>query len=165
MLRLVVLKERGTPDGRSTKTGDVVQIVYYTLDVTAMTAEELFTGIFVCRIICRVIRSVAVSKAVRHDQIYHIRRSEALALCRAFLAGCDFVRIFEGLAILAEYDIICARACVCRDLHIHKQIVGAVCLVDLFHADASAAFDGYIIFRNILSLDQKLERHFHTCPP
>ena len=55
VLRLVILKKRSAPDSCSSESGDIVEVVDNTLDITAMTTEEFVTGIFVRRIIGRVV--------------------------------------------------------------------------------------------------------------
>ena len=72
-MRLVVFKHRCAPDGSGAKVCDVVQMIYDSLDVAAMTAEILIPCRRLMGIRSRIIRRISVCETVRHDEIYHIR--------------------------------------------------------------------------------------------
>ena len=116
-----------------------------TLDVTAVTAVPMGSVGILRGIIGGVVRRVAVCETVRHDEVDHVRSSEASAFSRTCLTRRDFIRILERLAVLREHDVICAGLCVRSDLHVHEKIVRAVRLIHLLYRNALAAFDGYII--------------------
>ena len=163
--REVVLEERRTPDSGSTELADVVEMVDDTLDVTAVTAERLVAVSLVRHTLNRVIGNIAICKTVRHDEVDHVCSSEACTLCRTVLACCDFVWMLEGFSILREYDVVCARLCICCDLDVHEKVVRAVSLVHLLDRHAFAAFDCNAVLRDVLALHKDLERHLHACPP
>ena len=60
----IVLDERCTPDGCRTKLADIIEMVYDTLDVTAMTSERLAAVSLVRHALHRVIRRISVCEAV-----------------------------------------------------------------------------------------------------
>ena len=93
--RKVILEKRGTPDRCGTKSADIVKVIDYTLDVAAVTAERLVAGGLVRHSLDRVVRRVAVCETVRHDEVDHVSRGKACALCRAFLTCRNLIRILE----------------------------------------------------------------------
>ena len=77
----IVLDQRSTPDRSRTELADIVEVVDYTLDVTAMASERLAAVCLVGHALYRVVGRVAVCEAVRHDEVDHVRCSEACTLC------------------------------------------------------------------------------------
>ena len=68
----VVQQQRRAPNGCGTQRFDGVQVVNYTLEVSAMTAEPLVGSGFLNGIVGIVVVGVAVGKTVGHNQIDHI---------------------------------------------------------------------------------------------
>ena len=161
----IIFNQRSTPDGCRTKFADVVEIIDDTLDITSVTSESLAAVSLVRHSFHRVIGRVSVSETVRHDEIDHVGCREACALGRTFSAFCDLVRVFERFAVLGEYDVVCARLCICCDRYIDEKVVWTISLVHLLDRNALAAFHGHVIGRDVLSLHEELERHLHACPP
>ena len=66
---------------------------------------------------------------------------------------------------IAARDVVCAGLCICSNLHIHEKEVRTICLVKSCDRNAPASFNSNIVLRDILSLNEKLKRSLHSCPP
>ena len=77
----IVFDQRSTPDRCRAELADIVEVVDYTLDVAAVASERLAAVCLVRHALYRVVGRIAVCKAVRHDEVDHIRCSEACTLC------------------------------------------------------------------------------------
>ena len=116
------------------------------LNIAAMTTEilaavRLFSGDG-----SEVIGRISVGKAVRHNEIYHVRSSIALSLYRAGFTGCNLIRILERrLPVLAEYKIICTRRGILEDVYINEQVIRAVRLMNFIDFHPIAALDSDIV--------------------
>ena len=83
----IVEQQGGGPDSGGSQVGDVVEVVNHALEVATVTTEEGFAVGLVVGISRRVVRGVAIGKAVGHEEVYHVGCGEAGALCRAFTTG------------------------------------------------------------------------------
>ena len=180
LARLVVQQERGAPDSRSAQIGNIIQVVDEALDVAAVTGHRVLPVHLVRRsgntpgaggtvqvfpaLPGLVIVLEGRCKAVRHNQVNHIGRGVALAVCASFFPLTDDVRVFEGLSVLGEHQVVGIRRGLSGYFHIHKEEVGAVGLVNLFYLEPVAG-DGHFIRGNVRSLDQELKFRFHARPP
>ena len=105
----IIFQKRSRPDCCRTEFRDVVEMVDNPLNVTAVSSEKfaavrLFSGVG-----RRIIRRVAICKAVRHNEINHIRARKTFPLRRALNPRPDFVGTFETLLPFCEHEIICPR--------------------------------------------------------
>ena len=164
---LVVEQQRGRPDGRRPHRGDVVQVVDHALQVSAVTAEELRTGRLLGRVVRRVDRWVAVREAVRHHQIDHVGRGEALPFARPFASCRDLIGDLERLGPLAREDeIIGAGLGLGVDLHVDEQIVRTVGPVRARDGESGAVASHLdLAGGDVGTIDEQLQRRAHPRPP
>ena len=136
------------------------------LNISAMTSEISAAVSFFSGVRSGVIGRIAVSKAVRHNEIYHVRSSIALPLDGSRFTGRNLIRILERrLTVLAEYEIICTRYGILEDVDINEQVIRAVRLMYFIDFHPVAALDSDIVLRNAFALYEKLERGSHPHPP
>ena len=91
----IILKERSSPDGCSSKFGNIIKVIDNSLDITSVTTSKPASISLLGCIFSGIIRRISIRKAVRHDEIHHISRSEALALSRTLCTGSYLIRVFE----------------------------------------------------------------------
>jgi tRNA modification GTPase len=87
---------------------------------------------------------------------------------RAFLNGKLDLTQAEAVIDLIEADTADAAANAAGQVGgvLQKKLAPIYdSLVDLCSLDSPATFDGYLIFRDILAVDEELERGLHACPP
>ena len=172
--RLVVDKERSAPNGRSAKVLNVIQVVYHALDIASVAGVGVFPvhlvqherdlpGVAGAILIC-ALRGFSLSKAVRHDEIDHIGRSEALTGRTAGAAFLNEVRVFETFISPCEHKVIGAGPGTGRNLYVHKDEIRVIGLMHGLHLETGAG-NGNVKGRYPRPLHHKLETGFHTGPP
>ena len=165
LLGRIVEQQGGRPYSCGTEVGDVVEVVDDTLDVATMASEEGIAVGLVIGVGGRVVRGVAIGKAVGHEQIHHIGRGEAGALGRAFATCLQLVGVAELLALLGEYEVVGAGLCLGIDGDVDKQVVGALGLVYLGHLHTFTALDGEVVGGDVGAMNHQLQGCVHAGPP
>ena len=180
---LIIQEERRAPDGRSAQVGHIVQVVDDALEVAAVAGHGILAvhgvgqlgnlplhgrSVIVGRdygAIAGLVGGIAVGKAVRHDKVYHIGRSEAFPLGTPLAAGLYAVGILEPAAVFPlEEEIMDGSRGGRAHLHVHKHEVGAVGGMYLLD------FEVFTARRNLRKSDigalhHELEVGFHAGPP
>ena len=158
----------------SAKVPDVIQVIDHSLDIASVAGVGILPVHLIQHkrnlpgmagaVIVGAFRGLPLGKAVRHDEIYHIGRSEALTGCTAALTLPDEVRIFETFPLLCEHYVVGAGFCFRGNLNVHKQEIGVIGLMHGLNLETGACHR-YVTGRYSRPLHHKLETGVHTSPP
>ena len=141
-------------------------MVDHTLKVATVAACRVAAINLLGGIRRRVVRRIAIGKAVRHNKIDHIGSSEALTLARALTACTNGIGHLVATLAAAEAQLVLHRLGIATYGHIHKDIVGALGLMYLRNLNAHTLwFDCHIVGRDVIAIYHKLKRRCHTNPP
>ncbi len=163
--RGVVPQQRRTPQGRRPQVGDIVQMVDHPLQVTAVTAHRGLPAGLLGRIRRGIVGRIAVGEPVRDDQVDQVGRREALPVGGTLFPGCDDIGATDFLVPLLEHERIGPGFGFRGHIHIDKQVIRAVGLMDGLDFHTLATLDGHGVRPDPLPVHEELEVGFHPGPP
>ena len=162
---LVIEQQWSRPNGGHTQRCNIVQTINHTLKVTTVTAKECLTVSLLSCARCRVVGLIAITEAVRHNQIDSICSCKALTHCRVLATRSNGIRVLKALIALLKYQVVCTCSSVACNSHIGKDIVRAIGLMSSCNLYPITALNSYAILRDVLSTDKQLQWGLHIGPP